>query len=430
MFLVSYLEHFTRQSLLGNDNGIASQRKRGARMIRARVTEFSNLVRKAAEDVNFRSTYGAAIVAVLSRGKNMSSPRSVVFEAGDTLILQAQEDSPLLAEVPVDFYKKLSLFVKENESSNGFHYEGSNEDHVTAWSDLEVIQAGRHGDEKSNREFVVAMQVNPRSGFQGKTVGQVGVDRLPGARLLSIERGSESVSSSDVLEYGDIIWFAGDASSLGNLRKVPGFSFVEEEEVLKTKEKLHDRRLVQAVVSRSGAVVGKTAKELQFRTKYGAVVIAVQREGTRIYDHPGNIRLHAGDVLLLEAGPSFLARKQDDDFQMLVEVEDSAPPRIHLLIPALVIVIGMIVCFTIEVIHLITAALIATTLMVMIGVMTEKEARQSINWEIYVTIACAFGIGTAMVNSGLAGKIADFLVNIGDSLGIGGKSELPFAARQ
>ena len=32
----------------------------------------------------------------------------------------------------------------------------------------------------------------------------------------------------------------------------------------------------------------------------------------------------------------------------------------------------------------------------------------------------SFGIGTALVNSGVAGGIAEFLVNVGDALGIGG----------
>jgi hypothetical protein len=259
-------------------------------------------------------------------------------------------------------------------------------------------------------------------GLDKKMVTQSGIDRLPGVYLVSIERESESVSRDEPVQANDVIWFAGTAASLGDLRKVPGLTFVEEEEILKTNEKAHNRRLVQAVVARTGSVVGKTVKELEFRSRYGAAVIAVQREGKRIHDHPGNIRLHAGDVLLCEAGRNFLTRKNDQDFTMLMAVEDSAPPRIHLLFPALLITVGMIICFTLEFIHLLIAALIASILMVLIGLMSEKEARDSINWEIYVTIACAFGIGTAMVNSGLASTIATFLVKTVSKSGLGGKT--------
>ena len=54
-------------------------------------------------------------------------------------------------------------------------------------------------------------------------------------------------------------------------------------------------------MARKGPLVGKTAGEVGFRTRYGAAVIAVHRDGTRVQDLPGNIKLQGGDVLLLEA---------------------------------------------------------------------------------------------------------------------------------
>jgi di/tricarboxylate transporter len=70
---------------------------------------------------------------------------------------------------------------------------------------------------------------------------------------------------------------------------------------------------------------------------------------------------------------------------------------------------------------LLVCALLASIAMCAIGVMSQQEARDSINWEVFVTIASAFGIGTALVNSGVAGGVADFLVKIGSSVGSGCK---------
>jgi di/tricarboxylate transporter len=67
-------------------------------------------------------------------------------------------------------------------------------------------------------------------------------------------------------------------------------------------------------------------------------------------------------------------------------------------------------------------ALVATILMVAVGIVSEQEARDSVNWEVYVTIACAFGIGTALENSGVAAGIAGALVSVGTSVGLGGKN--------
>lgn len=327
------------------------------------------------------------------------------------------------------------------------------------WKDLRLLnnQVGSEG----TKEFLTAMEIAKNSKLAGKNVAQIGVNKLPNIFLVSIERpisheaenekpkvnvitvipggaesiGGESEHSSirrerqkfttidpdEPLQEGDVLWFSGSASAVGDLRKIPGLVSYQRDEVEKINEKVFDRRLVQAVVARKGPLVGKTVKEARFRTRYGAAVIAVHREGRRVHEHPGNVKLHAGDVLLLEAGPSFFAKSAENDrsFALLSEVEDSAPPRLRLLIPALIIAAGMLVVFTAGLTSLVVAALVASILMVALGILSEQEARDAINWDVYVTIASAFGIGTALVNSGLAGKIANFLVHVGTALGIG-----------
>ena len=81
----------------------------------------------------------------------------------------------------------------------------------------------------------------------------------------------------------------------------------------------------------------------------------------------------------------------------------------------------MLIVVTAEVASLLVCALVAAILMVLLGIMSEQEARNAVNWEVYVTIACAFGIGTALSNSGVAGGVANFLVRIGTAIGIGGE---------
>jgi di/tricarboxylate transporter len=169
-------------------------------------------------------------------------------------------------------------------------------------------------------------------------------------------------------------------------------------------------------------LVGKTAKELRFRSSYGAAVIAVHREGRRVHELPSNIKLQAGDVLLLEAGKSFLVankNRYDTGFTLVAEVEDSAPPRFRMLIPAVVLTIGAYVCYMLKLSSLFGTAMTAAILMVACGVLSESEARSAIQWKIYLTIAPAFGVGQALINSGVASAIASFLVKVGTAMGIG-----------
>ena len=65
------------------------------------------------------------------------------------------------------------------------------------------------------------------------------------------------------------------------------------------------------------------------------------------------------------------------------------------------------------------SAVFASILLVAFGVLSLQEARDAINWALYVTVGSAIGVGTALINSGIASSTANFIVRIGDSIGFG-----------
>ena len=69
--------------------------------------------------------------------------------------------------------------------------------------------------------------------------------------------------------------------------------------------------------------------------------------------------------------------------------------------------------------NLFVLALIASIVMVASGIISQQECRDAVNWEVYITIASAYGIGSALTESGLATVIANLLVSIGTGIGIG-----------
>lgn len=421
------------------------------------------------ETMTSRTTSVNSLVNMLTRriGQTdaVDSGSSAIQPDDDKVSISEQDEGddgffiPDGDNIPSDTHSRSLDVVEDVELAD---FANGTEDDEAVWNDLQVLFNDAHEGEGATavREFLTAMQVAPKAALIGKNVRQVGIHKLPDLILVGIDRpavkgslarqaGRISVAVSDVLsagevsslegtvrtdnktfeavdpdeplEAGDVLWFSGPANAVGDLRKIPGLESYESKEVKKLNERVHDRRLVQAVIALSGPLVGKTVKESRFRTRYGAAVIAVHREGKRVHEHPGNVKLQAGDVLLLEAGPSFLAKTSQNDrsFALLAEVEDSAPPRLWLLIPALIITVLMLVVYVAGWTSLLVSALVATMLMIALGILTEQEARDAINWDVYITIASAFGIGTALVNSGIARAIATFLVSVGTAVGLG-----------
>ena len=436
--------------------------------MRARVRDGSRLAGKTLSEVaDFRDRYKAAILAIQKVDGQVytESFLTVMLEVGDVLVLQVGDDSPLLESPPQnnqvqDTRRKsdFSLFgttrssmfgtTKKSEIELGqspisdievdVDVEDANgtKEKQAVWKDLEASKThGASGGVK--REFLTAMAIGDGSGLAGKTVAQAGIDKLPGAFLVSIDRPYvipdsqppvESFSTlplTEALVEGDVLWFSGAASDVGDLRKIPGLIVYDSGEVSKMNEKVQNHCLVEAVVSRSGPQVGKTAKEVKFRATHGAAVIAVSREGKRVHELPGNIKFHAGDVLLLEAGKTFMEankkNEQNNAFTLISEVQNSSPPRFRMLFPAVFLTVAAYVCYMVKwpVPTLFGTATVAAILMVMVGTMSEAEARAAIRWEIYLTIAPAFGVGQALINSGVAETMANFFVGVSQKMDIG-----------
>ena len=70
-------------SLLDNEGGAGAAKQRGLSVIRAVVTDNSSLLEKTLNDINFRATYKAAIVAVQKKDKTqVETLADVRFESG------------------------------------------------------------------------------------------------------------------------------------------------------------------------------------------------------------------------------------------------------------------------------------------------------------------------------------------------------------
>ena len=257
------------------------------------------------------------------------------------------------------------------------------------------------------REYTVEMIVEPGSDLVGKTVEEAGLRGLPGLFLIELGRETytlAAVSGSIQLQGGDRLVFAGIVDSVVDLQKIRGLRPATEQ-VFKLDEKRHDRMLVEAVLSNTGPLVGRTIKEGRFRTRYNAAVIAVARSGKRIQGKIGNIRLRTGDTLLLDARTGFLAQQRNSrDFFLVSGTSAKAAVHYERAPIAMGILIALVATVSVgfEYVTMVQAAVAAAALTVATRCCRASVARRSIDWEVLLVIAGAIGIGKAMETSGLA----------------------------
>ncbi|KAK3237341.1 hypothetical protein CYMTET_52576, partial [Cymbomonas tetramitiformis] len=181
-----------------------------------------------------------------------------------------------------------------------------------------------------------------------------------------------------------------------------------------------DRRLVQAVIAPGCHLVGSTVRDSHFRSTYNAVIVGIHRNGSHLLGKIGDVVLSAGDVLLLDCGSNFIKLyRKSRDFLLVYELEDSTPPRKEKLGIALACAVSMIIIYISGVADLITVAALAASVMICCGCISVQTARESIKWDVYVTIACSFGFSKAIEQTGVADTLAGWFVDASLASGTG-----------
>jgi di/tricarboxylate transporter len=265
------------------------------------------------------------------------------------------------------------------------------------------------------RQYTVEMEVEPNGPLVNKSIEQAGLRHLPGLYLAEIERDGEivpAVSPKENLRANDRLVFVGVIESVVDLRKMRGLRPATNQ-VFKLQARETHRLLIEAVVSARCPLLGKSIREGRFRTRYNAAVIAVARSGQRITGKIGDIVLQAGDTLLLESDEEFSRQQRNsNDFYLVSKVENSAPMRHSKAWLALTILFGMIFATTFLEIDILACALVAAMLMMLTRCVSGSEARQSVDWQVLVTIGAASGIARAIESTGLAQQTVEALIDI------------------
>jgi di/tricarboxylate transporter len=266
------------------------------------------------------------------------------------------------------------------------------------------------------REYTLELEVSPRSPLAGSSIEKSGLRHLPGAFLAELIREDgqivSAVSPSEILHEGDRLVFVGNIESMRSLYGQQGLQPAPEQ-LFKLDTPRHQRCLVEAVVSHTCPLVGKTIREARFRNVYNAVVIAVARNGERLSGKIGDIRIRAGDLLLIESHAGFIPRQKDSrDFYLVSSVENAAPRRFERAPWAFAVLVGMVLTVAMGWLSMLQGALVAAGAMVLLRCCTTTQARRSIEWNVLIVIGAALGLGAALDQTGAASAIAGSLMNL------------------
>jgi di/tricarboxylate transporter len=299
----------------------------------------------------------------------------------------------------------------------------------TGFADLLAVQApGR---------FITEVVLQAESRYAGLALRQV----FPGSKdvtVLQVVRDEEPLLRPGpdlVLQAGDVVYVESTAKALRQVLSdpdlEPGTAVADDERVplhavlsgempaalldddprpAAIERTRVDLRIAEAVVTPASRFVGQRVRSLGLSRKHGIQVLAIRRLGRQHQYQLRELRLHAGDVLLVQGEPADLrVVHEEGDFLLIEGVERTLtfPEKAPL---AVGILAAVVLLAALDVAPIVLLALAGVGLMIATRCLATRDALRAVDPEVVLLLAGTIPLGVALEKTGLAGRLAERLV--------------------
>ena len=268
---------------------------------------------------------------------------------------------------------------------------------------------------ETTSDYTVELLVPTDNKAVGQTVGEAGLQQVKGGSLIEIVRFDKEiimpVPDDEFILGGDRLIYAGQINEILDLKSTHGF-VAADHHVYNISEIDTDRKLRTAYVTFGSDLIGTSMTDNGFERANDMVLVAVARQGKRVDGQPREIRLQAGDSLLLECPP-----KSDDQLERInrrnLQFFDSqfVPQIGKRTITAAVILVLM---FFISSFHMLP--LMATTMLAAGAMLVTKCCRMDrvikyIEWELLLVLGATVVFSIAITKTGIAQVVANSVLD-------------------
>ncbi len=283
-----------------------------------------------------------------------------------------------------------------------------------------LIPSGRSSRRSAEEMFdldsyVVEARVNENSPYVGETVRElelldeertmvVGLMRDETRRLMRIQ--------NEYIHAGDVLLLRVEPAHVDDLVKKAGLTLTGSERAEDEKVRSDRIGLVEAVVQPGSRVEGRSAAFLHLRRRFGVALMALAREGQPIQERIAQVRLRAGDVLLLQGEESELP-----DAVAAMGCLPLATRNLNIgrggkvLIPVLVFAASVLATVLgYAPVHVSFAA--AVVALILLERISARESYETIEWPVIVLLGAMIPLGDALQSTGGTLLIANSIVGL------------------
>lgn len=265
------------------------------------------------------------------------------------------------------------------------------------------------------------LRVRSRSSLIGKSQTQLELGGVAKLRLLSVQSRYGVAKNDEAIEADDVLVLRGPREEILAFATEAGLDLATDRASGNPDDSLLIDREVgvtEIVIPPRSSMVGMAVFPGMITESGDLVILAVQRNG----EDRGIVEttLAVGDTLLLQGRWDALTEHTADPAVLVVDAPDQlrrqAAPMGARAWRSIAIVVAMVILLATGVVPSAVAGLLAASAMVLLRVVSVKQAYRSISWTTVVLVAGMIPLSTAFMETGAAQIIAHGLVEfVGDS---------------
>lgn len=272
------------------------------------------------------------------------------------------------------------------------------------------------------KDYVSEVVINPRSTLIGQTLKGSEIQRKFDIDVLEIIRDGMQFAqplADKLLQAGDVLLIRGGREELLTLRDQRGLDILPD---VKFGQALIDQlttgeeQIAEVLILSNSRLVGSTLKEMRFRQRYNATVLALRRGEELVRARLGKIPLQFGDLLLVQGPRDSFTGLQTTRELLVLEQRDAESLRLDKAWIAIAIILGVIVVAAFDWAPILVTALIGVLAMIITGCLKPGEIYGAVRWDVIFLLAGLIPLGTAMENSGTTAWLAENLASLGGGI--------------
>ncbi len=274
--------------------------------------------------------------------------------------------------------------------------------------------------DRAARSYIAQITVSEDSHLVGQDAPGGRFEGLPDIAVHIVQRNEQAFLppfARVALAPGDVLVAAATRQALANAQaQDPGLLYPDLRDGHLPDDDGHrpwhegDRVLAEVMVAPGSSMIGRTLKQVGFRYHTHCIVLAIQRHSHMIREPLTDIRLKAGDELLVQGQREDIHGLKESLEVVLIEWSAEDIPALDHAKRASLIFVGAVALAAAGIVPIVVVTLCAAVAMVVTGVLTLRQALNAIDPLIIATIASALALGVALQGTGGAAMLAHGLV--------------------